>query len=55
MKIREAQKTDLEPLSELFDGYRVFYRKDSDLDATIDFLTERLKNKDSEIFVCVAF
>ena len=52
MNIREATQSDLAQLSELFDGYRVFYRKDSDLDAARDFLTNRLQNKDSEIFVC---
>lgn len=52
MKIREAKNTDLELLSELFDGYRVFYRKDSDIDTAKEFLAERIKNRDSEIFVC---
>jgi len=52
MTIREAKSTDLEQLSALFDGYRVFYRKDSDIDGAKAFLTERLENKDSEIFVC---
>ena len=52
MKIREAKNSDLELLSELFDGYRVFYRNDSDVDSAKEFLTERLRNRDSEIFVC---
>ena len=52
MNVREAKITDLDPLCELFDGYRVFYRKKSDLDAAKSFLLERLNNKDSEIFVC---
>ncbi|HIA36003.1 MAG TPA: GNAT family N-acetyltransferase [Flavobacteriales bacterium] len=51
MITREAEKKDLEQLVELFDGYRVFYRKDSDLKATISFLSERLDNKDSKIFI----
>lgn len=52
MKIREVEKTDLASLSELFDGYRVFYQKESDIDSARNFLDERLKNKDSKIFVC---
>jgi|TARA_B110000238_G_C16043684_1_gene403006 ribosomal protein S18 acetylase RimI-like enzyme len=52
MKIRQAKNTDLELLSELFDGYRVFSREDSDVDTAREFLTERLSNRDSEIFVC---
>lgn len=52
MKIRQANIYDLKQLSELFDAYRVFYKKDSDFIAAKEFLNERLKNKDSEIFVC---
>jgi len=51
MNIRSAKKTDLEQLGKLFDEYRVFYRKDSDLDGAISFLKERLEQTDSEIFV----
>jgi len=52
MKIRQARITDLELLSELFDAYRVLSREDSDVDKARAFLTERLSNRDSEIFVC---
>ena len=52
MKIRQATIEDLNALSELFDAYRVFYRKNSDLSGAKAFLSERLKNSDSEIFVC---
>lgn len=52
MTIREAKQTDLEQLSKLFDGYRVFYRKDSDIVSAKTFLSERLEKKDSELFVC---
>jgi ribosomal protein S18 acetylase RimI-like enzyme len=38
-------------LAELFDQYRIFYHKDSDIPAAEKFLTERIENKDSEIFV----
>lgn len=51
MKIRKAETTDLKQLSELFDGYRIFYRKDSDIKGAESFLAERLEKKDSEIFV----
>ena len=30
MKIEKATLSDLEELNELFDGYRVFYEKESD-------------------------
>lgn len=48
---RKATIQDLQQLSELFDQYRVFYHKDSDIPAAEKFLTERIESKDSEIFV----
>ena len=53
MEIRKATINDLEQLSKLFDAYRVFYKKESDIDAAKIFLEDRLKNKDSELFVAV--
>ena len=38
MIIREIKSTDLEQLSELFDGYRIFYRKDSDIDSARELI-----------------
>ncbi|WP_415328482.1 GNAT family N-acetyltransferase [Chryseobacterium sp. MMS23-Vi53] len=48
---RKATIQDIQQLSELFDQYRVFYHKSSDIPAAEKFLTERIKNNDSEIFV----
>ncbi len=42
---------DLDKLSILFDAYRVFYKKETDIAAAKFFLKERLNLKDSEIFV----
>lgn len=52
MKIRKATIGDIEQLSKLFDGYRVWYRKESDLQGAKVFLSERLERADSVIFVC---
>lgn len=52
MIIRTASIEDLSQLSVLFDAYRVFYRKTSDITAATHFLKERLTQEDSEIFVC---
>jgi ribosomal protein S18 acetylase RimI-like enzyme len=49
--IKKADITDIEQLSKLFDEYRIFYRKDSDLLGAKNFLTERITNKESEIIV----
>lgn len=48
---RKATITDVYELAELFDQYRIFYHKNSDIPAAEKFLAERIKNKDSEIFV----
>jgi len=49
--IRKATIQDLHQLAELFDQYRIFYHKDSDIPAAEKFLKERIKKQDSEIFV----
>ncbi|WP_336690471.1 MULTISPECIES: GNAT family N-acetyltransferase [unclassified Chryseobacterium] len=48
---RKVQLADVQQLAELFDQYRIFYHKDSDIPAAEKFLTERIENRDSEIFV----
>lgn len=48
---RKATAADLQQLAELFDQYRIFYHKESDIQAAEKFLAERIGNKDSEIFV----
>lgn len=51
MKYRKATAADLEQISKLFDQYRIFYRKESDLDQATQFLQERIQQNDSQIFV----
>ena len=51
MNYRKAQNKDLDDLSALFDKYRVFYRKEADIERAKDFLAERISSNDSEIFV----
>ncbi|TXI86030.1 MAG: GNAT family N-acetyltransferase [Chryseobacterium sp.] len=48
---RKAVLSDLPQLAELFDQYRIFYHKASDIPAATNFLSERIENQDSEIFV----
>ena len=52
MQVREARLSDLENLSDLFNSYRMFYGKKSDLKVANEFLRSRIENKDSKIFVC---
>ena len=48
---RKATTDDLSQLAQLFDEYRMFYHKTSDLAGAQQFLSERIEKKDSEIFV----
>jgi len=49
--IRRATTNDLPQLSQLFDAYRIFYRKSPDITRATDFLNERMKENESVIFV----
>jgi GNAT superfamily N-acetyltransferase len=51
IKVQKATLKDLDQLAILFDGYRMFYEKESDLEGCIEFLTARIKNKESVIFI----
>ena len=48
---RKATIEDLSQLAQLFDEYRMFYHKTSDISGAEQFISERLENRDSEIFV----
>lgn len=48
---RKVTIQDLPQLSELFDQYRIFYNKESDIPAAENFLKDRIEKADSEIFV----
>jgi len=49
--IRRAQTEDIQELAILFDKYRVFYSKESNIEVANSFLKERLKKQESVIFV----
>ena len=51
IKIKKAKIEDLKFVVELFDHYRVFYENESDKQKANEFISERLKLNDSEIFV----
>ncbi|MBO6571144.1 MAG: GNAT family N-acetyltransferase [Balneola sp.] len=51
MIIKKATLADLEEFNELFDGYRVFYEKESDKPASKAFLKERIEQNESVIFI----
>ena len=51
--VRKATLSDLDSLALLFDKYRIFYGKPTDIKGATAFLKERFENKDSEIYVSV--
>ncbi len=52
-KIKRAILSDVNELSILFDNYRVFYEKESDIAGAKEFLQQRIENNESVIFLCV--
>ncbi len=50
-EIINATIRDLEPLAEMFDLYRQFYRQPADISGAQRFLTERISNNNSVIFL----
>lgn len=51
MKIREVKISDIDNLSSLFNSYRMFYGKDSNIGVAKKFLESRIKLCDSKIYV----
>lgn len=51
LKIIRAKREQLQELAPLFDAYRVFYKKDSDVDSSLHFLKERFAKQQSVVFM----
>ena len=49
--VRVATIEDVKQLARLFDLYRCFYGRESNLSESTDFMSERLKNNDSVTFI----
>jgi GNAT superfamily N-acetyltransferase len=49
--IEEAKESDIEELSAIFTLYRIFYKKDPEIDSAKSFLLERIQKKESVIFI----
>lgn len=52
--IREALITDLDVMAGLFNDYRVFYKKEADLAGALQFIGDRMRNRESVIFLAEA-
>ncbi|WP_129690561.1 GNAT family N-acetyltransferase [Gottfriedia acidiceleris] len=51
MEVVRAKSEHISEVANLFDQYRMFYKQESNLNGAIDFITERINNKDSVIFL----
>lgn len=51
MTIRRAHKEDVDAIAHLFDAYRVWYRKDTDLTGAKEFLRDRVAYNESVIYL----
>jgi len=51
--IIEAELEDIDQLAELFDYYRIFYQQLSDLQGAKQFLTDRISNGESKIYIAI--
>jgi GNAT superfamily N-acetyltransferase len=49
--IQKAKESDVGELSNLFNFYRIFYNKNSDIETAKSFLSERIQEKESVIFI----
>jgi len=52
-KIKKAAIADLASVSALFNAYRVFYRKESDIEGANKFLKDRIENDESIIYLAL--
>lgn len=53
MEIIRAQAKDVDLIAPLFDAYRQFYKAPSDIEASRQFIVERLKKDESVIFLAM--
>ncbi len=53
IEIRQATPNHLEELVKVFEAYRVWYRKDSNPAEATKFLSERITNKESVIYIAM--
>src|SRR6476619_5408214 len=51
IEIRKASAGDAEIIAPLFDAYRMFYNRSSDINGALQFVRERLEQNESVIFI----
>lgn len=51
LQIKRAFENDIAAIAPLFDAYRVFYKKETDLAAATKFLTDRVQKDESVVYL----
>ncbi|WP_430510430.1 GNAT family N-acetyltransferase [Gottfriedia solisilvae] len=51
MRVFQAKTSEVKEVAKLFDQYRVFYKQESNIEAAEAFISERMENNESVIFV----
>ena len=51
--IKQANLDHVQKISELFNAYRVFYKQSSNIDLAKKFISDRIKNEESIIFLAM--
>ena len=51
MNIRKYRSGDLEGVARLFNDYRIFYGQNPDIGLAVRFISDRIENSESVIFV----
>ena len=52
-KIIDAEKKHIKNVGELFDLYRQFYKYESNLIQSTNYIKERIDNKETKIFIAI--
>ena len=54
IKIIEAKKENINQVGKLFDLYRQFYKYESNIQKSTNYISDRINNKQSTIFLAIA-
>lgn len=53
LKVKRADLNNLDSVARMFDLYRQFYDQDPDIDGARNFITDRIRNSESVIFIAL--
>ena len=51
ISVKKAVIEDISGVAKLFNSYRMFYKQEADIDLAFSFISERIRNSESVIFI----